>query len=170
MNQKSSQASGDFTRRKGSGAFGTRLRRLSERLDRDVSRLYTDFGVEFEPRWYPVVALLAEEKDLSVVEIAESLGLTHPAVSQVTKQLLDEGLLRAEKDPGDERRRLLALTTKGQNRMKKLEPLWQAIVEATDEIISTEVPGLLILLTELDDALNEESLGERVQKRLEMDT
>jgi len=166
MSDEWSFKAGDFTRRKGTGAFGTRLRRLSERLDRDVARLYADFGVDFEPRWYPVVALLKEKQPLSVTEIAQELGLTHPAVSQVTRTLLEEGLIKATLDKKDERKKLLSLTKKAETRIEELTPLWRAIIEATDEIISTEVPGLLILLTELDEALDKESLGERVQKHL----
>lgn len=159
----------DFARQQGAGAFGTRLRRLSERLDRDVAKLYADFGVDFEPRWYPVVALLREKEPLGVTEIAAALGLTHPAVSQVVKQLMENGLLSSTVDPEDERRKLLSLTKEAQKRIRELEPLWEAIIEETDEIIKAEVPGLLILLTELDEALETTSLGERVQARLGLD-
>jgi DNA-binding MarR family transcriptional regulator len=159
----------DFAKQQGAGAFGTRLRRLSERLDRDVAKLYMDFGVDFEPRWYPVVTLLRGKEPLGVTEIAGALGLSHPAVSQVVKQLAANDLLSSTVDPDDERRKLLSLTKEAHKRIEELTPLWAAIVEVTDEIIKAEVPGLLILLTELDEALETTSLGERVRTRLGLD-
>lgn len=159
----------DFTARKGAGAFGTRLRRLSERLDRDVSKLYSGADANFEPRWYPVVTLLAEEEPLSVTEIAATLGLSHPAVSQVVSQLTKEGLVKATPDKNDERRRLLTLTAKAHNLRQDLEPLWGAIGSATKELIDEEAPGLLTLLGELDKALNKKSLGDRVHEHLGRD-
>jgi hypothetical protein len=39
----------DFVTEKGAAAFGTRLRRISERLDRDVRELYRLHGHNFEP-------------------------------------------------------------------------------------------------------------------------
>lgn len=157
----------DFTRQKGAGAFGTRLRRLSERLDRDVSKLYEASGIDFEPRWYPVVALLDEREPLGVTQIAAALGLSHPAVSQVVRQLTEAGLVASSRDESDERRRLLTLTNTARKRMGDLEPLWSAIALATEQLIGDEVPGLLILLDELDKALDTKGLGDRVHEHLD---
>lgn len=159
----------DFAQRKGARTFGTRLRRLSDGLDREVSRLYAEFGVSFEPRWYPVVALLAEKEPLGVMDMAGALGLSHPAVSQVVRQLSDEGLVTSTPDAADERRRLLTLTDKARERMTELEPLWSAIVLATEELVTEDVPGLLILIDELDRALEKKSLGDRVHEHLDVD-
>lgn len=159
----------DFTARKGADAFGTRLRRLSERLDRDVAKLYADADAHFEPRWFPVVTLLAEEEPLSVTQIAATLGLSHPAVSQVVSQLTKEGLIKATPDQNDERRRLLTLTAKAHSLRQDLEPLWQAIGVATKELIDEEAAGLLTLLGELDKALDKKSLGDRVHEHLDKD-
>src|ERR1700749_3152951 len=58
----------DIIREQGTAAFGTRLRRLSERLDRQVQALYRAHDVGFEPRWYPVVTMLHAHGGLSVGE------------------------------------------------------------------------------------------------------
>jgi len=44
----------DHVKKQGALAFGTRLRRLIDRLDRDVLALYRAAGERFEPRWYAV--------------------------------------------------------------------------------------------------------------------
>ena len=48
----------DYIRQRGAAAFGTRLRRLSERLDREVQAIYRERAIAFEPRWFPIVTAL----------------------------------------------------------------------------------------------------------------
>ncbi len=48
-----------------------------------------------------------------VSSIAESLHLSQPATSQLLGRLVDEGLVDRSEDPGDRRRKRLALTAKG---------------------------------------------------------
>ena len=42
----------DFPSRSGGAAIGARLRRLSDRIDREADGLYAAFGIDFEQRWF----------------------------------------------------------------------------------------------------------------------
>ncbi|MEJ0040882.1 MAG: helix-turn-helix domain-containing protein [Rhizomicrobium sp.] len=94
----------DYVRQKGTAAFGTRLRRLSERLDRQVLAVYREHDSAFQPRWFAVVGALREKDGLAVGELAALLGITHAAVSQLRGELIAAGLVRAKADPADGRR------------------------------------------------------------------
>ena len=59
----------DLIRKLGPLAFASRLKRLSERLMKDVALVYKDLNVDFQPRWFPVLYLL----DLHVVSLLEFL-------------------------------------------------------------------------------------------------
>ncbi len=142
------------------------MRRLSDRLDRDLSGLYADYGVRFEPRWYPIVALLEETGPRAITEMASELGLTHPAVSQVAKSLIEEGLCKKRADKKDGRRHLLSLTPKGKKRIEQLRPLWRAVFQATENLLTDELPGLMAELDALDQSLNEKSMSARVKALL----
>jgi DNA-binding MarR family transcriptional regulator len=155
----------DFIRDQGVRAFGTRLRRLSERLDRDVQEIYRHSGVGFEPRWFPVVAAL-REGPASVGELAARIGVTHAAVSQVRGALAERGLVRARPDPADQRRQVLELTDKGLQTTQRLEPLWEAIAAATREMLQQAAPGLEAEMERLEAALSEQALKDRVLERL----
>lgn len=155
----------DFVREQGLAAFGTRLRRLSEGLDRDVQALYREAGVEFEPRWFPVVTVLAARGPATVGELAEALGVSHAAVSQVRAQLAERGLLCTALDPRDHRRQILGLTDAGFAAIAPLRPLWAAITAATAEL-TAEVPALLPALEALEAALARKGMGARVRERL----
>jgi DNA-binding MarR family transcriptional regulator len=152
----------DYVRRKGAAAFGTRLRRLSERLDRDVAALYRAHDSSFQPRWFAIVGALREKEVLSVGELAALLGITHAAVSQLRGELLEAGLVRARPDPADGRRQLLELSQNGRRLAAKLEPLWQAVTAATGALLEAQAPALLDALARLELALDEEPLRARV--------
>jgi DNA-binding MarR family transcriptional regulator len=152
----------DFVIDKGTSAFGTRLRRLSERLDRDVRELYRLNGIEFEPSWYPVVIALAEIGPMSVGDLATRMRITHAAVSQIRAKLLKAGLVRVRADADDQRRQMLQLTEKGRALTNRLGPLWAAIAQTTERLCRDHAPELLAQLTAVDAALDQRSLLDRV--------
>ena len=98
----------------GGAALGAWLRRLSDRIDREAGRIYDEAGVEFEQRWFGVLNQLALHGARSVGEIAQAMGVTHVAVSQVRSAIEKAGLVISEADPNDGRSRKLRLTAKGQ--------------------------------------------------------
>ena len=155
----------DYVKAKGAAAFGTRLRRLSERLDRQVQGLYRDRDSAFQPRWFAVVSALREKGVLSVGELAALLGITHAAISQLRRELIAADLLRAKPDPKDARRQLLELSPHGKRTVTKLQPLWQAIAAATEALCREVAPGLLENLDALEAALEREPMAKRVRLR-----
>jgi len=74
------------TNQAGAAAIGARLRRLSERIDRDAGRLYAEAGIDFEQRWFGVINLLALLGPRTVGELASFLGVSHASVSQVRRK------------------------------------------------------------------------------------
>jgi DNA-binding MarR family transcriptional regulator len=156
----------DFIGDASTRAFGTRLRRLSERLDREVQEIYRVAGFDFEPRWFAVVTALRAEGPASVGELAARIGVTHAAVSQVRSALAARGLVHALPDPADQRRQVLALTPEGQAAADRLEPLWAAISDSTAELLAACAPDLLPQISRLEAGLASEGLAERVLARL----
>lgn len=149
-----------------SPGFGSRLRRLVERLDRDIQALYRDAGVRFEPRWYAVFTTLKTRGPLSVGALSRRLGVSHAAISQVRAALVREGLIEARLDPADGRRQILALTPDGERIAERLAPLWTAINAATDDLLSQAAPGLLDELDSLNRGLDARGLKGRVETLL----
>lgn len=154
----------DFVVEKGTAAFGTRLRRLSERMDRDVRELYRLHGVDFEPSWFPVFAALSELGPMSVGDLAARMQISHPAVSQIRVKLAKAGLVRARADAADARRQMLQLTDKGRALAARLRPLWAKLARTTEQMCRENAPALLDQLRALEAALDERSLFDRVSK------
>src|SRR5215207_6004590 len=109
--------------------LGTELRRLIDSLDRSIDQIYRNAGVDFRPRYYPYVQLLAQSGERSVGEIASELGFTQPAVTQTLNLMLTSGLVERIAT-ADRRKRRFRLSSEGRAIMGGLEPIWRATERA----------------------------------------
>lgn len=155
----------DYPRDSGAAALGARLRRLSERIDRDAGRLYAELDVRFEQRWFGVLNQLVLHGPRAVGDLATALGVTHVAVSQVRQALVAEGLVAEDRDPRDGRSRVLRLTEAGEALARRLTPAWTALAEAAIEL-NTEAQGALAALDRLEQALDRASILDRARRGL----
>ena len=156
----------DYLRSVGAEAIGGRLRRLSERIDRDAVALYKAQGVNFEQRWFGFINQLRLHGPLSVTNIAHTLRISHASVSQSRKSLEDAGLIVSRPAPDDARRRLLELSEARSALVEQLSPLWEADARAAVELVS-EASGLMNALDQLEDALDRRSLTQRALAELD---
>jgi len=147
-------------------AFATRLKRLSERLMKDVSHLYHKLDVNFEARWFSILYALNLQSPMSITALAKSLRLTHTAVNQLTTEMIKKGLIISSKGKRDERQRFLELSKKGKGVAAKLTPVWEEIRLATKELIASTNCDLLSVIAEIEHQLDEQDMYERVWIRL----
>lgn len=152
----------DYARGKGGAALGARLRRLSERIDREAAQVYAERGIKFEQRWYGVLNQIVLREPVAVTSVAGALRISHVSVSQASSSLERAGLISFVADPADGRRRLLTLTASGRALVTKLRPLW-ATLDAVAEQLNTEAGDIVALLDRLEDALAARSLRDRVR-------
>ncbi|OUL63386.1 MarR family winged helix-turn-helix transcriptional regulator [Flavobacterium sp. AJR] len=141
-------------------ALSTRLQRLSEQLRKDGALLYKSFDIEFEPKWFPVIYTLYNKGVLSIVEIANEIGYTHPSTISLLKELEKQKLIRSKKDKEDERKRLVVLTPKGQDLILKMKPVWDIISEVLNEITDNE-NNLLKAINEAESKIANQSFLQR---------
>ncbi len=157
----------DYIENLGMAAFASRLKRLSYRLLRNVSQIYREQGHDFDDRWFSVFHILYHQSPLAVTEIARELRLTHPAVVQVAGELLDRGLVDEKRDESDRRVRYLILTRKGRNLAKRLEPIWNAVTDATNTVVKKADKDFLKSLREIEAQLDQKEIYERINHLLE---
>lgn len=147
-------------------AFASRLKRLSERLMEDVSQVYRDCGVDFEPKWFLIFYQLGQAGPQSVTGLAQQIGVTHPAVNQAAAELIRSGMLSARADKSDKRKRMLSLSPKGRQRYEQLKPVWQQVREATAELIKETDSGLLQEIENIERALDRRTMYQRIKDRV----
>ena len=154
----------DIFNQLGELALGSRLKRLSDQIMRDGTKIYKDSGIEFEPRWFPVFYTLSKVSPSGVTEIANDLGVSHAAVSQVVRELLKKNLLTAVKDELDGRRRLLSLSDKGNELLPRIQEVWNDIAVAIHQMISEHQSNIIDSIREVERSFEQSNLHQRVSK------
>lgn len=144
-------------------AVATRLKRLSERLSQDVSKIYKESEVDFESKWYLILELLNREKILAITEISDSLELSHAAVVQFVDQLLERKLIKTGTDKKDARKRLISLSPGGKKVLSELEPILQVIKNENRKWLDEADCDILNILNQLEQALDQKSMYQRVK-------
>lgn len=156
----------DIVSELGELALATRLKRLSERLMKDVSRIYRDLDIDFEARWFSILYALVQRSPMTVTALARTLRLTHPAVNQLAGELIARKLLLSAKGKKDERQRLLRLSAKGRAMADRLAPVWDRIREATRELIDETGSDLIETIGKTERLLDLRDMYRRVTDRL----
>lgn len=105
--------------------LGTLLRHLLELLDEDVEATYRAAGLDYRPRFTPVMRALDELGPSSIRSVARHASLTHSAASQTVAEMVRRGLVRSQAGE-DARERIVALTDRGRALLPQLREFWSA--------------------------------------------
>jgi MarR family transcriptional regulator, organic hydroperoxide resistance regulator len=146
--------------------LGTQLRHLLASLDGGVQDIYDRLGVEFRPRYYPVVRLLLERESAGVGAIATATGVSQPAATQTINEMKKLGLV--ERASGEDRRQhLLRLTAKGHELAIQLSKAWKAVDRAARQL-DEELPcGLELVVASALAALQRQGFADRIFAQME---
>ncbi len=148
----------------GALAVGARMRRLYDIFSKDVEKIYEDHELEFETKYFTLFYLVSKRNGVSIMEIAEELSLTHPAIIHLAKELEKKGYIESIKSPDDNRKRLLKLSRKGQKSLPAFEKVWKKIEELNKQLFQLQQNNLLQSLEEMEKLLDEKSYYKRFQQ------
>lgn len=141
-------------------AISTRLQRLSERLRKDGEEIYQAMGLYFQPKWFPVIYVLHKRNTLSIVEIANEIGYTHPSTITLLKELEKEKMILSKKDKADERKRLVQLSSKGKQLVTQMGAAWEIMTAALTDLTDTQ-NNLMQAIVEAEEQLRLSSFLQR---------
>jgi DNA-binding MarR family transcriptional regulator len=144
-------------------AIATRLMRLSEQFRRDGHLIYEEYGIGFEPKWFPVIYVLHCKTLMSVVEIAAEIGYAHPSTISLLKELEKQKLIRSLKDKTDDRKRMIRLTKKGNQLVARMKPVWTLFISVINQVIDTD-NNLMQAILEVEHNLKEKSFLARAKE------
>ncbi len=158
----------DFYQSAGLLFFGSRLKRLGSMFLADVNRIYRSYNIRFDASWFPVFYILAAEGEVSIRFLAEQLHISHSAASQMVSALHAKGLVRSTVSAADARHKVVQFTAKGEKLLHKVQPVWEAIRQAMEELTAANTPAhqLPDALTSLEQSLQQQSVFERVNNKL----
>lgn len=150
-------------------ALGSRMRAISDRLYATADEVYRASGLELQGRWLPLLRILHDRGPQTVGEIAEAVGQTHSAVSQLADKLTDQGWLDVVADPTDKRRRRLALTAHAETELRAAKPLWRAIEDLFTRHCREQGIDLLHTLTTFESVLAPTLTGAIIERAATQD-
>nr|WP_083841079.1 MarR family transcriptional regulator [Saccharomonospora marina] len=135
-------------------------------MDDDIARLYERLDVRgVRPRHTMPLIRLSRHGPMTIRQLAQSLEVTHSAMSQTVSALRAEGLV-ATRPGADARTREVTLTDKGRQLVPFIEAEWRATEDAVAEL-DDEIPyALTRVVRDIERALAREPFRERIARRL----
>lgn len=143
---------------------GTQLRHLIELLDGAVGAAYEDAGLDYRPRYTPVMRALIASEPVTIGFIAEAAGITQPAATQTVALMIKDGLVAAEASASDGRHKMIRLTPKGREMVAALTVCWQATAIASASLEADLPFPLAKVLDSAIAALKAKPFGDRIRE------
>jgi DNA-binding MarR family transcriptional regulator len=143
--------------------LGTQLRHLIDLLDGAVGTAYEEAGIDYRPRYTPVMRALEGGAPHTVSQIAEAAGITQPAATQTVALMIKEGLLESSPGATDARQKIIRLSARGRQLLPQLRICWQATRAAADSLDGDMPYPLSEALAAAITALQVKPFGERIR-------
>ncbi|MDC8103483.1 MarR family winged helix-turn-helix transcriptional regulator [Chryseobacterium sp. PTM-20240506] len=153
----------DFIKELGYKALDSRFKRISEKMAYSVKKLYKDLDYDIEPNWYLIFMILRDKGELSLIDIAESLGYSHPSVVVTVKKMAAKDYLDVKKDDSDKRKQIVSLSPKALRLMPEFEMLWNSCEAAILKVLQEDLTILKYLDT-IEASLEETSFYYRFKQ------
>lgn len=143
-----------------------RIKRLSESLFYSIKDLYQAQNITIEPSWHLVFLVLKERQQMTMLDLAQVLGLSKPAVTKMIRKMEGQGYVAIRTDRTDHRKKRVVLSAKAQKELPQLERIWEAGQQAVEQMLATN-PHFMQALEELEQQQQEESFCDRALKNLQ---
>jgi DNA-binding MarR family transcriptional regulator len=143
-------------------ALGTRVRFLGERITEDAAKIYELYGIEMNPKWFPVFYVLSKNDQKTITAIAEEIGHSHVSVSKIVAEMVKARFVSEKTSTEDRRRTMVSLTKAGKEVATKIEDQYLDVKAAVEELSEQSENDLWKALEEWENLLTEKPLLRRV--------
>jgi len=145
------------------------LRLLQAAMDADIARIYTEAQIEgLKPSFVMELIRLHIRGPMTIAELAESVQLSHSAISQKVAAMRTAGLVSTARG-ADARSKKVMPTTKARRIADHLAAEWRA-TEAALADIEAEIPyPLSKVVTDIEEVLRRKSFHDRIAGKLAED-
>jgi DNA-binding MarR family transcriptional regulator/GNAT superfamily N-acetyltransferase len=144
--------------------LGTRLKRLGERMQADVTRMIEAAGLDAQPAQYPLLAALSRHGSLTVGELVQATGISQPGVTRTLARLSTDGLIVDAPVTADRRVRAVRLSKAGKTLIARTgRDLWPDIRAAAEGLCAGT--SLLADIARVEASLARSPLDQRAKNR-----
>ena len=145
--------------------LGSRLKRLSDILMKEVQIVYNTLHIDFDAYLFPVFKVIIDLEAATTTDIQEAIQYTQPAITQALKKLTDKKLVTYKIDKLDKRKKIFKLSPKGKEIHQQMIPLWSVIDKQVKWLTEGSAASLTLHLTYLENQLKEKSLSQRILEK-----
>ncbi|MHA7055930.1 MarR family winged helix-turn-helix transcriptional regulator [Aquimarina sp. M1] len=142
--------------------LGSRLKRLSDFMMKEIQLVYDAANIDFDPYLFPVFKIIIDQQLATTTDIQEALQYTQPAITQALKKLIDKKLVVYKIDRTDKRKKIFRLSTKGEKLRQQIQPLWKVIDEQVKWITEGSTTSLIRHIDHVENQLKQKSLHQRI--------
>ena len=128
----------DVIKELGPAFLGSRLKRLSERLQSGAARIAADAGLQAQPSHMPILAAL-EGAPLTIGQLVQAIGISQPGVTRSVGQMVELALVQSRQG-ADHRQRTISLTTEGERVLARAKlAVWPKAEAAVRALLGEEL-------------------------------
>jgi DNA-binding MarR family transcriptional regulator/ribosomal protein S18 acetylase RimI-like enzyme len=163
MDLAGGSATMDVIRDHGHLFLGSRLKRLADVMQTDLTQVAQQAGIPIQPGQYPLLATLEAREPQTIGELAQALGMSQPAVSKIVERLVDAGLVDVSRGDTDRRQKRVLLSAAGRRTLERSKrELWPMVENAVREVTDGLSGPLLEQVAEIEARLEARPLSSRV--------
>jgi GNAT superfamily N-acetyltransferase len=152
----------------GKVALGSRIRLLADTITQDAEQIYRLYGIEMNPKWFPVFYVLSKGNDKTITSIAKDIGHSHVSVSKIVSEMKRAKLVTDQESATDKRQTLVSLSRSGKDIAEKIKGQYTDVNDALEEISSQATHNLWKALEEWEYLFGNKSLLSRVTEKKKM--
>ncbi|WP_345953766.1 GNAT family N-acetyltransferase [Mucilaginibacter sp. PAMB04168] len=153
----------DIFDKMGKMALGSRLRRLSETLTEQAGKVYELYNIAMQPKWLPVFYALSMGEEKSIMQIAQEIGHSHPSVSNIVKEMIQDGIVSKGGNDTDGRKNFVKLTELGLAINERIQDQYADVNAAVENALQKTQYNIWKAIEEWEYLLAQKDLLKRVQ-------
>ncbi len=153
----------EFYNQVGKMALASRLRRLSELHAEQAAEICALYGVDIQPKWFPVFYLLSVNDEKSITQIAREIGQSHPSVSNIVKEMIKAGVVEKGLKNNDGRENYVKLAEKGLAINERIQHQYTDVNTAVENALNEAQYNIWKAIEEWEFLLEQKSMLERVR-------
>jgi DNA-binding MarR family transcriptional regulator/GNAT superfamily N-acetyltransferase len=147
----------------GPAFLGSRLKRLSDRLQAEATAVLQAHGLPIQPAQQLLLGALEREGPLTIGALAQRLRISQPTITRTVQGLVDQGLLGVSREARDLRHKTLSLTEEGARVIGAAQrEIWPRVAAAVSDLCDGGEQALLDQIAALEARLDARSLLDRV--------
>ena len=147
----------------GPAFLGSRLKRLSDRLQAEATAVLQAHDLPIQPAQQLLLGALERDGPLTIGALAQRLRISQPTITRTVQGLVDQGLVAVSREARDLRHKTLSLTHEGARVIGAAQRIiWPRVAAAVSELCDGGEQALLDQITALEARLDARSLLDRV--------